>query len=161
MFSPDKLNIHSASVTVSPLEKSEGLDEVLQETVDDGFKFRSVTLADIVPTVSYFFSQARGEDAIPQSVLVKALPFIGDFLVKIFNCFLKQRLFPNGWKKPQLIAPNIVSASSSPSDFQSIALLSFLFKVLEKLSHVQITECLMENDFFDPLHADFRRFNST
>ena len=39
-----------------------------------------------------------------QSVIVKALLFIGNFLVKIINTSLEQGVFPSAWKKTQLIA---------------------------------------------------------
>ena len=80
---------------------------------------------------------------------------------KIINASLKQGVFPSTWKRSQFIALKKVSAPSNPSDFRPIALLSFLFKVLEKLAHDQITEYLMGAGHLDPLQTGFQRFNST
>ena len=82
---------------------------------------------------------------IPQSVVVKALPIIGNFLVCIFNSSFAQGIFPGAWKKAQLIALKKSAAPASVSDFRPIALLCFLFKVLEKIAHTQITEYLIKN----------------
>ena len=92
------------------------MEGVLEVAVDDGLKFRLVTLPDVVLTISHFSSQARGEDEIPQSVAVKAIPTVGNFLLKIFNAFLEQEIFSTAWKNAQLIALKKVSAPFSPSD---------------------------------------------
>ena len=157
-FSPDELNAHSADVSVSPLDESVGVDEVLQEAADDGFKFRPVILAEVVLAISHFSSQARGEDEISQSVVVEAIPFVDDFLVEIFNFSMEQGIFPTAWKNAQLIALKKVSALSSPSDFWPIALLSFLSKALDELAHDQITKYRTGNGIFDFLQAGFRHF---
>ena len=56
-----------------------------------------------------------GEDEIVQKVVVKAIPSISDFLVKIFSSSLEQGLFPTKWKKAQLIVLKKVSDLSFPS----------------------------------------------
>ena len=131
-FSPNELISHFAGVSVSPLEETVDVDYILENVSQGIFKFKPVTSNDVILAISHFSSQAKGEDEIPQSVIVKALSFIGNFLVKIINTFLEQGVFPSAWKKAQLIVLKKVSAPSSPSDFRPIALLSFLSKVLGK-----------------------------
>ena len=85
------------------------------------------------------FSLRLGGRMRSQSVILKALPFIGNFIVKIINASLEQGVFLSARKRAQLIALKKVSAPSNPSDFRPITLLSFLYKVLEKIAHDQIT----------------------
>ena len=119
------------------------LSKRLKNASREGFKFKPVSINDVILAIAHFSSQARGEDEIPQSVISKALLLIGDFIVRIINASLEQGVFPSTWKRAQLIALKKVSAPSNPSDFRPIALLSFLSKVLEKKAHDQITEYLM------------------
>ncbi|XP_014210553.1 uncharacterized protein LOC106640884 [Copidosoma floridanum] len=52
-------------------------------------------------------------------------------------------------------------APSSPSDFRPISLLYMLSKVLERLTHDQISEYLANKGLLYPLQTGFRRHNST
>ena len=159
-FSPDVLNKHFAKVSCSSSENLQDALTVIEGSSTDGFSFSSVALYDVVLAVSYFSSQARGEDDIPQSVIAKALPTIGPLLVKIFNSSLHTSTFPEAWKKAQLIRLKKKSASSSHSDFRSIAMLSFLSKVLEELVHEKLLEFLIRKSILDPLQASFRKHHS-
>ena len=75
-FSPNELNSHFAGVSVPPLEETADVDNILENASHDGFKFKPVTSNDVILAISHFSSKARDEDEIPQSVIVKALPFI-------------------------------------------------------------------------------------
>ena len=97
-FNPNELNSHFAGVLVSPLEDTADVDSILEGSGYEGFKFKPITINDVILAISHFSSQARGEDEIPQSVILKALPFIGNFIVKIINAFLEQGVFPSAWK---------------------------------------------------------------
>jgi hypothetical protein len=136
------------------------MDSILS-TSDEGFKFSPVNLNDVVLAISHFSSQAKGVDGLPQDVIVKALPFIGDFIVRIFNSSFAMGVFPSIWKQAQLIALKKNSAPENVTDFRPIALLCFLSKVLEKIAHAQIMEYLNSNKILDPLQAGFRKHNST
>ena len=96
-LAPDELNQYFAGVSVSR-QGSDGRCKVNTASLD-GFKFKEVGLADIVLAVSYFSSQARGEDGIPQRVVAKALPIIGEHLVGLFNSSFARGVFPDLWKK--------------------------------------------------------------
>ena len=87
-FSPNELNSLFAGVSVCSLEESVDVDNILENASQDGFKFKPVTSNDVILAIPYFSSQARHEDKIPQSVIVKALAFIGNFLVKDHQCLL-------------------------------------------------------------------------
>ena len=83
------------------------------------------------------------------------------FLVKLFNAFLNNGVFPPTWKKSLPIAIKKTSISSSCSDFRPVALLCFLSKVLKKLAHDQIANYLRNNNINDPLQTGFRQYSST
>ena len=102
-FSPEELNSHFASVSVSSSECEDDLQAILSTASDEGFTFSKVTYPDVVLAVAHFSSQAKGEDGIPQSVIAKALPVIGHYLVNIFNASLSSGIFPESWKKAHLV----------------------------------------------------------
>ena len=160
-LTPGELNAHFAGISVSPLENIEDAMDTILSANEEGFSFKPVTLSDVVIAISHFSSQARGVDGVPQKVIVKALPVIGEYLVKIFNSSFAQGFFPSAWKRAQVIALKKNATSSTPSDFRPIALLCFLSKVLEKIAHDQITEYLNKNSLLDPLQAGFRKHHST
>ena len=160
-FSPGELNAHFAEVSISPLENITEAMEIITTTTEDGFSFKPININDVILAISHFSSQARGADDIPQTVVLKALPIIGDFLVRIFNSSFAQGVFPGSWKKAQLIALKKCTTPSSVSDFRPIALLCFLSKALEKIAHTQITEYLNEKNLHDPFQTGFRKYHST
>ena len=104
-LTPKELNSHFAGVSVSTEECEDDLNKV---------------------------SQPKGEDGIPQSVIAKALPVIGSYLVDIFNTSMSNGIFPKLWKKAHLVPLKKSVIPSAVTDFRPIVLLSFLSKVLEK-----------------------------
>ena len=160
-FTPGELNEHFAGISVSPLENLEDAMDIILSADEGFFSFKPVTISDVVLAISHFSSQARGADGVPQNVIVKALPVIGNYIVRIFNSSFAQGTFPGPWKQAQIIAIKKSVAPSSVSDFRPIALLYFLSKVLEKIAHDQIREYLDSNKILDPLQTGFRRYNST
>ena len=143
-LTPGELNAHFAGISVSPLENIENAMDTILSATEEGFSFKPVTLSDVVIAISHFSSQAKGVDGVPQKVIVKALPVIGEYLIKIFNSSFAQGVFPSSWKRAQVIALKKSATSSTSSDLRPIALLCFLSKVLEKIAHDQITEYLIK-----------------
>ena len=121
--------------------------DIISPATEDGFSFKPININDVILAISHFSSQARGVDEVPQSVVVKALPIIGVFLMRIFNSSFVQGIFPSAWKQPQLIALKKSAAPASASDFRPIALLCFLSKVLEKIVHTQIKRAVRKHLF--------------
>ena len=97
-FSLDELNRHFAEVLCSPTENFQDALNVIEFAPEEGFSLNSVTLNDVIVAVAHFSSQARGV-YIPQSIVAKALPTIGPFLVQIFNSSLTNGAFPETWKR--------------------------------------------------------------
>ena len=160
-FSLDELNRHFAGVSCSSTENPLDAVNVIESAPDEGFSLNPITLSDVILAVSHFSTQARGEDDVPQSVIAKALPTIGPFLVTIFNTSIVSGVFPEDWRRARLIPLKKKFAPSSAIDFRPIALLSFLSKTLEKLIHDQIVEFIARVGILDPLQAGFRKHHST
>ena len=160
-FTPGELNTQFSGISVSPLENIDEAMVIIRSVSEEGFVFKSINLTDVVLAISHFSSQARGTEGIPQKIIVKALPAIGDYLVQIFNSSFTQGIFPSSWKKAQVIALKKVVAPSTVSDFRPITLLCYLSKVLKKIAHTQITEYLNRNNLLDSFQARFRRHHST
>ena len=152
-FTPDELNAHFSGVFVLPEENVKIAADIINAAGENGFAFKPVSLADVHAAVKHFTSQAIDEDGIPQSVVAKALPVVGDRLVELFNASFARGVFPASWKRAQLLAK--ASVPSSPSDFKQIALFCFLSKVLEKWSHYQVVDFLEEGSLLDTLQKVF------
>ena len=159
-FSLDDLNSHFARVSFSQTENLTEIDKIIDNASQDGFKFKEVTLSEVILAVAHFSSQATGTDGIPQKVIAKSLPTLGPLLVQFYNNSLLHGIFPSAWKKSLLIAIKNTTTPTSTSDFRHVALLCFLSKVLEKLAFDQITAFLDNNKMLDSLQTGFRRFSS-
>ena len=132
-LTPDQLNTHFASVSISTSNEDTRIDALLASAEDEGFSFKEITLNDVWNSIAGFSSQAVGEDGIPQSVVKKAFPVIGSHLVRLFNASLAGGSFPEVWKKAHVVPFAKRRTPSSPDDFRPIALLCFLSKVLERI----------------------------
>ena len=85
-----------------------------------------MNLAEVILAISHFSSQAKGVDGVPHSVVVKALPIIGNYITNIVNSSFAQEIFPSSWKQAQIIALKKKVAPLTASDFRPIALLCSL-----------------------------------
>ena len=72
--------------------------QVEHSTTEPKPLFKPINLTGVVLAISHFSSQARGTDGIPQMIIVKALPAIGDYVVQTFNSSFVQGIFPSSWK---------------------------------------------------------------
>ena len=160
-FSPDELNTHFSSISISSREDPDESHDIISTARPSGFSFKPVTGNDVILAVTHFKSQAKGEDGISLSIVAKALPTIAPHLAKLLSVSLARRVFPSSWKKARLIALKKVSTPPSPSEFRPIALLCFLSKVLEKLVHDQIVAYLKTAKLLDPFQVGFRKHQCT
>ena len=154
-----KVHIRSnCSTTYVPPNNDSCTDEAVERQVDF---FKPVTVNDVILAVVHFKSQGRGEDGIPLSIVAKGLPTVTPHLTKLFSVSLARGVFPSSWKKARLIALKKVSTPSSSSEFRPIALLCFLSKVLEKLTHDQIVTYLKIAKIFDHFQVSFKKHHCT
>ena len=99
---PGELNAHFAGISVS-FENVEEVTDILS-AIEDGFSFKPVNLSEVILVISHFSSQAKRVDRVPQSVIVKALSIIGNYITNIFNSSFAQGIFRSSWKPVQIIA---------------------------------------------------------
>ena len=91
-FTPGELNAHFAGISVSSFENIEEVTDAILSANEDGFSFKPVNLTEVILAI-FHFSQAKGVDGVPQSVVVKALPIIGNYITNIFNSSFAQGIF--------------------------------------------------------------------
>ena len=117
-------------------------NEVISHASEDGFRFSPFNANDVVLAVAHFSTQATGSDGIPQLVIAKALIFFAPDMAQVINASLSSKIFPEPWKECLLVTLKNPATPSISRKFRPIALLCFLFKVLEKIVHDQIYENL-------------------
>ena len=159
-FLPEELNAHYTGISLPTSEDSKKSLRFINNASPDGFKFKQVTVNDIILAVKHFKSQATGEDGIPQSVIAKALPILAPYLAKLFNTSLQNGAYPQSWKKSRILALRKIPSPSSPSDFHPISLLCFLSKVLEKLAYDQVLDFLNATKIPDRLQLASKNFTA-
>ena len=103
-LTPCELTEHFARISSSSLENLEDVTDTILSASEEDFSFSPVNISDVVLAISHFSSQARGVDGVPKEVIVKALPVIGEFIIKTFNSSFALGVFPGIWKQAQLIA---------------------------------------------------------
>ena len=103
-FLPDELNLHFSKIAISPNEDPLESINIVNNAPTDGFVFKRIPENDVILVVSHFNSQAKGDDDIPPSVIVKVLPSIVSYLTKLFNTSLLNGIFPYAWKKSRILA---------------------------------------------------------
>ena len=93
-FTPGELNAHFAGISISLFENiEEAMDIILPEN-EEGFQFIPVDFNTIVLAISHVYSQAKGVDGVTPKMIAKALPVIGNYLVKILNSSFAHGIFP-------------------------------------------------------------------
>ena len=124
-FSLNDLNNHFAAVSCSSSESPDEAINIVNTAPDEGFTFKHVSLNDVILAVAHFTSQGKGKDGIPQSVVAKAPPTIGPLLVNLFNTSFDNGIFPEAWRKAQLIPLKKKSVPTSPADFRLLLCSAF------------------------------------
>ena len=93
-IAPDALNSHFTSVSTTNTRVNEECFDIISKASEDGFRFTPVDFNDVVLEVAHFSTQTRGTDGIFQSVIARALPFLGPYIVQIINVSLTTNTFP-------------------------------------------------------------------
>ena len=88
-------------------------------------------------------TKSNGPDGISAKMLRGVACSLAPVLVKLFNLSITSCSLPSSWKTSQVVPiPKGSSASSSPSNFRPISLLSITSKLLEKIIFGRITTFL-------------------
>ena len=163
-FPAAALNAHFSTISYDPsatpvsdvIAEIEGMNEQFPL-----FSFSPVTLQDISSSIDHFNTPARGSDELPKSVITAAFPFIGKYVLDIFNRSIGESIFPTAWKKSLILAVNKVASPRSMNEMRPISLLCFLSKVLERLMHLQLSDYLETCLLLDKHQTGYRSEHST
>lgn len=135
--SPDELNLHFASPSLSPASAS--ATPVVAVSVNEGdnidnyFYFKCLLPSDVERNIATFTSNASGYDQIKLKYIKLCLPVVLPLLVDLFNSSLMYSFFPSDWKRSFVTPIKKVRNPSGVKDYRPISILSVLSKILEKL----------------------------
>ncbi|GBN02116.1 hypothetical protein AVEN_191268-1 [Araneus ventricosus] len=101
--------------------------------------------------------KSPGPDSIPNEVAKKLLQMYPHLLLKVFNSFLRLKIFPRCWKKARiiLIPKNNDVRFPRLDNLRCISLLSSLSKCLEKLIVNKVTWNMHKNNYFNSSQFGF------
>lgn len=106
--------------------------------------------------------KAPGPDGIPVIALKLVAENNTDLLLNIFNCCLKEGIFPKTWKKQRLVLISKGKGdSSSPSAYRPLCMLSTAGKLLERLIKPRLTEAVKRAGDLSHRQYGFRKGRST
>ena len=106
-------------------------------------------------------NKAPGSDGISSYIIKKTRRVITPKLVTLFNCCLKQGIFPDALKIAQVIPLHKGGEKSNPTNYRPISLLPQFGKLLEKIIKDRIKIFLDENDIITKHQFGFRESHST
>ena len=78
-------------------------------------------------------NKAYGPDGISPKLLKEAAPFITPVLTKIFNLSLSQGIFPDTWKRADVVPIHKNAEEFFTSNYRPISLLNTIAKVFERV----------------------------
>ena len=107
-------------------------------------------------------STAPGWDDITYDMLKHLHPSATAFLLALYNKIWLERSFPADWREIVIVPIHKAGKdSSNPRNYRPIALLSCLYKLLEKMVANRLSYELEKNEAFSSTQSAFRRFRST
>lgn len=125
-------------------------------------KFRRITIEETIKEIKGInLSKSSAIENLSSRVLKDALLCLPIHLNYIFNLSIDQGLFPNAWKKANVILIPKDGPKDNPNNFRPISLLPLPGKILEKLVHQRLFSYLNENKILTDRQGGFRPDNST
>ena len=110
------------------------------------FSFEPVSCETIGNIISAMpKNKAPGLDKITLKFITDCLPYIIQPITDIVNLSLTQGIFPNGWKKAEVIPIPKTDEAEHASNNRPISLLPILSKICECVVHQQFTNYLTTN----------------
>ena len=94
--------------------------------------------------------KASGYDSISNKILKASCNVIAPFIVQLFNKCISYGVFPDCFKKAQVVPLFKGGEKDSRNCYQPISLLPALGKLLEKVVSIRTTAFLKKKCFFKP-----------
>ena len=146
---PEELDAHFVGVSVSLLEDIEDAASIFGEAGAGDFAFKPAGLGDVELAVKHLSSQACSQVGIPQSVISKALSFIGPHVVKLSNASFAQEIFSESCRRVRLLAVKKEFVLPTPSAHD------------QKTGIWSDDELIGESSLLDLMQTGFHKYNST
>lgn len=107
-------------------------------------------------------NKAPGPDGIPVEVMKEVASTRPQFLLKMYNCCLKEGLFPETWKTQRLVLIRKGEGDPlSPSTYRPLCMLNTAGKLLERLLKSRLAEAIQTGGGLSERQHGFRPGRST
>lgn len=159
-YSSDEFNDHFTSqidTNSAPLM----LANSMSITNTNSFEFTSVREIEVLKAITSVKSKATGIDRIPMKFINIILPLISSGITHISNFCIEKNCFPDPWKISLVIPLPKISAPKLINDFRPISVLPIFAKAFEIILNNQLSSCINNSKFLDPLQSGFRCGHST
>ena len=165
-LSPEVLNKHYLGVASVSNEKlvKDCIDKYRTEynvPNRELFNFKYVLPEDVINAIDNVSSKAEGVDGISITMLKMCLPVIVPALCHIFDFSLQHGIFPDIWKRAQVIPIPKLSAPVEPKDYRPVSIICVLAKVFEKIVHKQVSDYASEHNVINNNQSGFRKGHNT
>ena len=139
------------------------LEQAKQETEDDHYMLREITVIEITKTLKKCKNRsAPGEDQISYLILKNLDRDQLSHIALIYNSCLKTGYFPMAWKQAKVVMlPKPGKDLTKPTSYRPISLLPAIGKVFERIIANRLSTFLEKANYFDENQAGFRRNRST
>ena len=139
------------------------LEQAKQETEDDHYMLREITVIEITKTLKKCKNRsAPGEDQISYLILKNLDRDQLSHIALIYNSCLKTGYFPMAWKQAKVVMlPKPGKDLTKPTSYRPISLLPAIGKVFERIIANRLSTFLERANYFDENQAGFRRNRST
>lgn len=150
---------NNASVNNVKLEQE--ITNILESPKEPNFKFKQVTVVDIVKIVKSLKSNATGVDSISAQFIKLSIDYIAPIITHIVNASFKHNKFPDRWKHAIIKPIPKNDNPTCPTDFRPISLLPAISKIIEKLACSQMCDFFKGDRSLDNLQSAYKKFHST
>lgn len=125
------------------------------------FQFSQITSNETRTQLNSIKSFATGSDHISLTMLHLIFPHLSDHITHIINTVLSSNIFPDAWKKANVLPLAKVSNPENFGQLRPISILPTLSKILERIMHKQMSEYVLLNNIIPTVQSGFRPKHST
>lgn len=163
-FDPNLLNqafTANNNATIDNVKLNEEINHILENPKEPSFKFKPVTVVDIVKVVKSLGSNACGVDSISSQFIKLSINYIAPVITHIVNVSFKHNKFPDRWKHAIIKPIPKNDNPASATDFRPISLLPAISKIGEKIACSQMCNFFRVVHGLDNLQSAYKKFHST
>ena len=128
-------------------------------TTLDRIEVNSEEVEDILKSLDT--SKAVGPDGIHPRVLKESSSVLCKPLTDLFNFSLRKCIFPDSWKRANVVPIHKKSDKSLVDNYRPVSLLSIIGKVMERIIHKHVHNFFLSTNFISPFQSGFSPGDST